>query len=61
MNTNKPSEPESLISCDICLAEIPASETNNDETTEYVIHYCGLECYEKWKSQPEDKDKQSST
>jgi Domain of unknown function (DUF3330) len=53
---DKPVELES-VACEICLKEIPQDEAQNVETVDYVAHFCGLECYEKWMSQdvkPED-------
>lgn len=47
---NKPVE-NSLLACDACLREIPADEAKNEEATDYVIHYYGLECYAKWSKQ----------
>jgi len=44
-----------LVECEICLKEIPISESKSGEATDYVIHFCGLECYEKWNTQ-EDKE-----
>jgi len=46
-----------MVACDICLNEIPASAARNCEATEYVIHFCGLECYEKWRKQPAEKSR----
>jgi hypothetical protein len=46
-----------MVACDICLKEVPASEAKNCEATDYVIHFCGLECYEKWRKQPADKSR----
>lgn len=40
-----------LIECEICLREIPITEATNPEATDYVVHYCGLECYAKWTTQ----------
>jgi hypothetical protein len=42
------SEPK--INCEICLKEIPQSEAKNTEAEEYIIWFCGLECYEKWRN-----------
>jgi Domain of unknown function (DUF3330) len=47
---DKPVELES-VACEICLKEIPSGEAQNSETVDYVAHFCGLECYEKWMSQ----------
>ena len=43
-----PKEPEH-VSCDICMKEIPPSEANSFEVVDYVVHFCGLECFNKWK------------
>ncbi|MCU7835308.1 MAG: DUF3330 domain-containing protein [gamma proteobacterium symbiont of Taylorina sp.] len=45
------------IACKICLKEIPISEAKSEEATDYVAHFCGLDCYDKWRHQkPKDKD-----
>lgn len=38
------------VACYVCLKEVPKSESMSPEATEYVLHFCGLDCYEKWKS-----------
>jgi hypothetical protein len=43
------------VACEICLKEIPVSEATSAEATDYVIHFCGLECYGKWKEQGSDE------
>ena len=42
-----------LVSCEVCLKEVPVAEAVIPEATDYFVHICGLECYEKWKSQLE--------
>jgi hypothetical protein len=37
-----------LLDCDICLEEIPVSELTSDEARDYVAHYYGLACYQRW-------------
>lgn len=39
------------IQCDVCMREIPASEAVNAEADEYVMNFCGLECYDRWRKQ----------
>ena len=56
MNKLIPKEPDN-VSCDVCLTEIPDSVATSGEGDEYTQHYCGIECYDKWK----EKDKLSST
>jgi len=45
-DVNEPEE--ELVQCDVCLKEIPVSEARNAEASDYVAHFCGLNCYEKW-------------
>ena len=40
-----------IIDCNICLKEVPASEAKSEEATDYVLHFCGLECYARWMEQ----------
>lgn len=37
------------VACDTCLKEVPLSEAVVPEANDYFVHFCGLECYEKWK------------
>lgn len=49
-------EPEK-IACEVCFKEIPISEASSVKATDYILYYCGLECYDKWKKQQEPKEK----
>ncbi|MDH5766666.1 MAG: DUF3330 domain-containing protein [Gammaproteobacteria bacterium] len=56
MNEKKSDYEIEMVECSQCLKEIPASEAKNAEGTDYVVHFCGLECYDKWiKDRPEEK------
>ena len=58
MTTNdKPVEVE-RVSCEICLKEVPITEAIVPEATDYFVHFCGLECYGKWKNQSGKPDDQ---
>lgn len=46
---------DELVSCDVCLKEVPLSEATTPEAVDYVAHFCGLECYEKWRKESESK------
>jgi hypothetical protein len=39
------------VACEICLKQVPITEATIPEATDYFVHFCGLGCYEKWKSQ----------
>lgn len=49
-DTNEPSD-DKLLSCEVCLKEIPASAAKSEEVTEYVYYFCGSECYKEWQQQ----------
>lgn len=40
-----------IVECEVCLKEIPVSEAKMDEAADYVHHFCGLECYARWRAQ----------
>lgn len=50
-----PSDPD-RIACKVCFKEIPLSEAVNEEATDYVLHFCGLECYAKWRKQEQKQE-----
>ena len=41
------------VPCNVCQHEIPASEAVVAEATDYVVYFCGLDCYERWRTHPE--------
>ena len=43
------SKKDEIIPCEVCLKEIPESEAKVSEAQDYVRHFCGLECFEKWE------------
>lgn len=53
---NKPAQDE-IVACDICMKEVPLSEAQSEEASDYVAHFCGLECYDKWKGQKKEEEK----
>ena len=38
------------VRCEVCRKEVPRSEAVVPEATDYVLYFCGLDCYERWKS-----------
>lgn len=42
---------DQLLSCEVCLKDIPLSESEISEAEDYVAYFCGLECYEIWRNQ----------
>ncbi|MCF6218300.1 MAG: DUF3330 domain-containing protein [Gammaproteobacteria bacterium] len=49
----KPEEPE-VLACKICMEEIPKDLAKREEGAEYVYHFCGQACFEKWGKQKPD-------
>lgn len=47
---NQKSDNGEYIKCEICLKEIPKSEAQSFEAQDYVMHFCGLDCYSKWEA-----------
>jgi hypothetical protein len=44
---DKTLEPE-VVACSVCLKEVPASESRSEEALDYIVHFCGLDCYQAW-------------
>ena len=42
------------VACGVCLKEIPYSDAQHDEGGDYVLHFCGLECYKMWREQKKE-------
>ena len=49
MNEQDQSNDMVMVPCEECLKEIPKADAQYSETPDYVMYFCGLECYEKWK------------
>lgn len=47
--TEQKSGNDHMIKCEICMKEVPQSEARSAEAKEYVMHFCGLDCYSKWE------------
>jgi hypothetical protein len=52
---NKPEiPPEGLVACEVCMKEIPRSVASSQEGSDYVLYFCGDNCFATWrKGQPE--------
>jgi hypothetical protein len=57
MADNDEQETPTTIACDVCMAEVPASVAQTAEGPDYVQHFCGLDCLEKWQEQSEKEEK----
>ena len=45
---DKPAEVE-RVACEVCMKEVPRSAATVAEATDYFVHFCGVDCYERWK------------
>jgi hypothetical protein len=41
------------VACEVCLKEVPHSAAQFEEAGDYVMYFCGLECYTVWREQDE--------
>jgi hypothetical protein len=46
MSEAKPAAENVPLECEVCLKEIPPSAAFTPEGSEYVGHFCGIECYQ---------------
>lgn len=44
------------VSCRICHREIPRSDAIKDEGDDYILWFCGFDCYHQWQQEPGEKD-----
>ena len=51
----KPAE-TGTVQCEQCLKEVPKSEAKVAEAGDYVMYFCGLDCYEKWQKESKSKE-----
>lgn len=38
-----------VLNCDFCLIDLPHSEAIREEGSDYVAHFCGLDCLHAWR------------
>ncbi|HCJ51782.1 MAG: hypothetical protein AUJ88_07065 [Gallionellaceae bacterium CG1_02_56_997] len=56
MNKDKELPEVETVACDICRKEVPLSEAKIPEASDYVAHFCGLDCYAKWQKESDQAD-----
>ena len=44
---------EIKVKCEVCLKEVPQSEARIAEAVDYVVYFCGLDCYDEWAAKRE--------
>ena len=40
-----------VFSCAVCLKEVPADALKITDAQDYVLHFCGLHCFDIWQKQ----------
>lgn len=50
-----------MVSCAVCLKEIPADSVRLTDAQDYVHHFCGLDCLEAWQKQAATRSGQSGS
>ena len=40
--------PAVKVACTVCRSEVQMSAAITAEATDYVAHFCGLDCYQQW-------------
>ncbi|MEO8523643.1 MAG: DUF3330 domain-containing protein [Caldimonas sp.] len=49
MTSNDPLDEGDQVTCSSCGCEVPLDEAVVPEGVPYVVNFCGLDCYEKWR------------
>ncbi len=57
MEESKRSAAPETVPCAVCHREIPVSEAKSEEAVDYVLYFCGMDCYAKWKKQEKTRKK----
>ena len=52
-----PKWPEPKVSCTQCLREVPETEAVVREAQDYVLYFCGRDCFEVWQRRAGVEDK----
>ena len=55
----RPREPQHL-TCENCTREIPVSVALSAEGPDYILHFCGIECMDHWKTRQEEANKEKT-
>lgn len=50
-----------VVSCAVCLAEVPADAVSVMDAQDYVLHFCGLDCLEAWQKQAAPPSRESGS
>ena len=51
MSQIKEGSDRKTVPCTQCRKEVPVSEAKVAEAADYIMYFCGLECYAEWAKQ----------
>lgn len=57
----RPEPVPARVACEICMREIPASVAHSHEGTDYVLYFCGNDCFDVWRHADETTDAEQET
>ena len=61
MSQSKDNTEQQMVECAICLQEVPASGARNEETSDYVFYFCGIDCYAQWREKAHQEVEESNS
>ncbi|KPV40077.1 hypothetical protein AN478_07925 [Thiohalorhabdus denitrificans] len=44
------------VSCEVCMAEVPHDDAKSMEGSDYVLYFCGLDCYDRWADEAKEEE-----
>ncbi|MFP5380644.1 MAG: DUF3330 domain-containing protein [Gammaproteobacteria bacterium] len=44
-----------VLTCAVCLVEVPPDSINLADAQDYVHHFCGLDCLDQWRRRAEQR------
>jgi len=47
---------DTRVSCHICETQVPLSEAISPEGEDYMLHFCGMDCFARWYRQAYGRD-----
>lgn len=46
--------------CAVCGAHIVPGQAKSAETQDYMLYFCGLDCYQKWRKEQDESAEDAS-
>lgn len=45
---------QASVACATCRKDVPASAARTFEGEDYVVYFCGIDCYDRWRQRRND-------